>query len=307
MLAQLVEDLLHLEGRRDGLDQRGGPDGADRDAERLLRGEEDVVPQPGLEMALHLGQVEVRAGPLLQQFFRIVEEMQAEIDQSADRRSVLERDVPFVQVPAPGPHHDRREGRVVAQAVLAAVRAGERRGPPDGVVEVHLAAHDVGPVRRVGVLQIGQPDLGAGVQRVDHHLALGRPGDLDPTVDQVSRGGRDLPTARTDFGGLGQEVQPSGAGHLGASRDPQLEQLVAPARVPLVEQPDEGQRLAGQDQVRTLDRGSGHLERHHEALPSAQRPGRLCPPAFRPARLRPRVRRLSPVREHEQPRPADNK
>ena len=33
-----------------------------RNAQRLLRVEEDVVPQPRLEMALHLRQVEVRAG-----------------------------------------------------------------------------------------------------------------------------------------------------------------------------------------------------------------------------------------------------
>ena len=61
MVAQLVEDLVHLEGGGDGLDQHGGPDRAPVQAEGVLGREHDVVPQPGLEMALQLGQVEVRA------------------------------------------------------------------------------------------------------------------------------------------------------------------------------------------------------------------------------------------------------
>ena len=64
VVAQLVEDLVHLEGGEDRLDQDGGADGAARDAERVLRGDEDVVPQPRLEVALQLRQVEVRPGAL---------------------------------------------------------------------------------------------------------------------------------------------------------------------------------------------------------------------------------------------------
>ena len=60
VVPQLVEDLVHLERRQDRLDQHGGPDGSARDAERVLGGVEDVVPEPGLEVALQLGQVEVR-------------------------------------------------------------------------------------------------------------------------------------------------------------------------------------------------------------------------------------------------------
>ena len=63
VLAQLVEDLVHLERGEDGLDQDGGADGAARDAERVLRVDEHVVPEPRFEMALELRQVEVRAPP----------------------------------------------------------------------------------------------------------------------------------------------------------------------------------------------------------------------------------------------------
>ena len=61
VVAEFVEDLVHLERGRDGLDQDGGADGALRDAEVVLGEDEDLVPEPGLEVALHLGQVVVRA------------------------------------------------------------------------------------------------------------------------------------------------------------------------------------------------------------------------------------------------------
>ncbi len=51
VVAQLVEDLVHLEGRGDRLDQDGGADRAARYAEVLLRSGEHLVPQPRLEVA----------------------------------------------------------------------------------------------------------------------------------------------------------------------------------------------------------------------------------------------------------------
>ena len=61
VVAQLVQDLVHLERGQDRLDQHRRADRAARNAERVLRGDEDVVPQARLAMALQLGQVEVRA------------------------------------------------------------------------------------------------------------------------------------------------------------------------------------------------------------------------------------------------------
>ncbi len=62
VVAQFVEDLLHLERRRDRLDEHRRADRAVRDAERVLGEGEDVVPQPRLEVVLELRQVEVRPG-----------------------------------------------------------------------------------------------------------------------------------------------------------------------------------------------------------------------------------------------------
>ena len=62
VIAELVEDLVHLERRRQRFDQDRHLDRAGRDPERRLRVQEDLVPQPRLEVALHLRQVEIRAG-----------------------------------------------------------------------------------------------------------------------------------------------------------------------------------------------------------------------------------------------------
>ena len=60
VVTQLVQDLVHLEGRHDGLDQYCGPDAALRHPQRVLGVHEHVVPEPRLQVRLQLGQVKVR-------------------------------------------------------------------------------------------------------------------------------------------------------------------------------------------------------------------------------------------------------
>ncbi len=91
VLAELEEDLVHLEGGEDGFDQHSGTDGAAGDVEEILRAEEDVVPEAGFEVRLELGQVEVGAGAAASELARVVEEVEAEVeegagDEFADRR-----------------------------------------------------------------------------------------------------------------------------------------------------------------------------------------------------------------------------
>ena len=109
VLAELVEDLVHLERGEDRLDQHGRPDRAAGDAERVLRGAEDVVPQARLEVALELGQVEVRAEPALEQLARVPEEVEAEVEEAAPRSA------------------RRRRARA---SRAGASRAGARAAPP---------------------------------------------------------------------------------------------------------------------------------------------------------------------------------
>ena len=150
MLAQLVEDLLHLERGRQGLDEHGGADGPARDAESLLGPDEHVVPEPGLEVVLELGQVEVRATTQLDQAVGVVEEVQAEVRQAARRRAALagaigHPQVLLRQVPPAGAHDDRRRRR--PHAVLLALRRDEVDLPPERVEQAVLTTDDVRPGR----------------------------------------------------------------------------------------------------------------------------------------------------------------
>ncbi len=199
VLTQLVEDLLHLEGGGDRLDQDGGPDGAARYAEQLLGPDEDVVPQSGLVAVLQLGQIEVRAVPGVDLALGAVEEVQTEVDQRGGHRPPLELQVLFVQMPAARPDHDR--GEPLAEPVLPALRGGEVDPALDGVEEVQLAADDVVPQRGRGVLEVGHPDTGTGVEGVDRHPAVRWAGDLDPPVGQAGRGRCDPPAGVVPDGG----------------------------------------------------------------------------------------------------------
>ena len=80
VVAQLVEDFLHLERRRQRLDQHGRPDGADRDAEPLLREHEYLAPQARFLVRLELRQIKIRRGAGGDLRLRVMEEIEAEIE-----------------------------------------------------------------------------------------------------------------------------------------------------------------------------------------------------------------------------------
>src|SRR5215467_10412227 len=73
--------------------------------------------------------------------------------------------------------------------------------------QIDLSFNQVLPGRRVGVLEIGHEDIGAAVQRIDYHLAVGGAGDLDAAVPKVLRDRRYPPVAVADCLGLGQEIR----------------------------------------------------------------------------------------------------
>ena len=193
MLAQLVQDLVHLEGGRQGLDQNGRPEVPPRNAKLGLRQKKGFVPKPRLEVALHLGQVEVRRRASFEPFPGVVEDEEPEVEEGARDRSAIDRHVSLRQVPASRPDEERRD--LIVQAIGLSFGARELEPPADGIDEVDLTQDDVGPGRRQGILEIRHEDRGAGVQGVDHHLPLDRPRDLDPALLQVLRSRRDCPGA----------------------------------------------------------------------------------------------------------------
>src|SRR6266511_4338865 len=245
MLAQLVEDLIHLERRGGDRDEHGRLDRPARDAEHVLRVVEAVVPQARLEVALRLRQVEIRSAALVEQASCVVEEVQAEVHERAHDGPAVDGEVFLDEVPAARAHDERRD--LVVQAVRLALGAREVDRPLDRVDEVGVARDHVLPGRRVRVLEVGHEHGRAGVERVDDHLAVRRSGDLDLADLEILRDGRDLPVGGADVRGLGQEVE--GATAL-EDRPPLLaraEERVAPRSELTLQRLDERERVARED------------------------------------------------------------
>ncbi len=243
-VAQLPEDLVHLERGRERLDEAGRLDRATREAEPLLAGAERLVPDPRLEVALELGAVEVRPAALREEPRRVVPEVDAEVPERGGRRLSVHEHVLLEQVPAARAHHQDRGP--VLQPVAPAVGRGVLDRALHRVPEVHLALGDVAPGGGVRVLEVRHEHVRAGVQRVDDHLAVHRAGDLDAAILEVLRERRDGPVPGADVLGRGEEVGPLArvvaALHLAAA----LEELLHARAEAADEVGDERERLGGE-------------------------------------------------------------
>ncbi len=168
--------------------------------------DEHIVPQPRLEVALDLRQVKVGAGAARQQFLGVVKEEQREIEERAGHRVAVDEHVLFREMPA-ARAHEQHGGLVVQRIMPARLGIVEGDRPAHRVVEVRLALDHVLPGRRVRILEIGHEDAGAAIERVDHHLSVGRAGDLGAAVLDVPRDRCNPPVAVADRLGLGQEIR----------------------------------------------------------------------------------------------------
>lgn len=158
VVAQLVDDLVHLEGGEDGLDEHSAADGAARQADVVLRQVEGVVPQARLEVRLHLGQVKVGAEAALDGLVGVVEKVEAKVKEGAAHGLAVDRDVLLLEVPAARPHDERGQRAVGPQLVLLGALL-EVDLAADGVVQVDLAVDHVFPrggARVCGVLGGGR-------------------------------------------------------------------------------------------------------------------------------------------------------
>ena len=252
VVAQLEEDLVHLERRGQRLDQHGRPDRAVRDADVLLAEGEDVVPQLRLFGRLDLRQVEVRADAVLDQALRVVEEVQAVVDERAGcreraPRAVGEAHVVLGQVPAARSHHDRRR-LLGGHLVDLALGGGVRQLAADRVVERQLALDDVLPGGARGVFLVGEPHLRARVERVDGHLGVGRAGDLDAAVFEAGAGTGDAPVGVVaDVRRVGTELRVVPVADLEPAAQPIGEPVVPAPGEAGVQLAEEGERVGGED------------------------------------------------------------
>ena len=155
-------------------------------------------------MAFHLGKIHVGAGALLEERARVVEQIEPEVHEARRGRCAVHEEVALGQMPATRPPHQGR--RAVVQPVRLA-RDVQRERSAHRIHEILLSRHDVRPRGGAGVLQIGHEDARTGVEGVDHHLPVHRPGDLDAAVGEVGRSGRNLPCRLAHRRRLGGKVE----------------------------------------------------------------------------------------------------
>ena len=266
VLAQLVEDLVHLEGGGQRLDEHGGLDRAPGNAQGFLRAHEHVVPQARLEVALHLRKVEVRAGAAREELPRVVEEVEPEVEERGGNGSAVEPDVLLGQVPAPRPHHQRRHLRP-QRIDLARAGLDVADAPPHGVAQVALPLDDVLPGGRVRVLEVRHEHARARVEGVDDHLPVHGTRDLHAPVEEVGRERRHRPGALANRRGLRQEARalPGVEARL---------PLAAPGQR-LLDAPAEAAREVGHElQGRRREHGAVTGRRGRQDLEPAHRPVR---------------------------------
>ena len=115
MVAELVEDLIHLEGGEDGFDEDCSLDGVPGEIKGGFGDGEDVVPEAGFEVRLHLGEVEVRAGAAVEEFFRVVEQVEAEVEQAARHGDAVDEEVSLLEMPASCA--DEEDGHLVVELI----------------------------------------------------------------------------------------------------------------------------------------------------------------------------------------------
>jgi hypothetical protein len=183
MIAEFVQDLVHLESGKDRLDEDSRADRAVRNPELILREIKDLVPEARLQMALHLRKIKIRAGSALDQLFRVVEEIEPEIENGGRHRLSVDFHVLFLEVPSTRTHHECRS--LAVEPVFLTFGRTELDLLSNGIVEVDLAFESSRPGRRMGILEVRHEDVRARVQRVDDHLAIDWPGDLDTAVLKI--------------------------------------------------------------------------------------------------------------------------
>jgi len=139
-----ISHFFHLKCSRNGLNETSTSDRSTLHANVVLGKVEDVVPEPSLKMALHLGQVVVWASATLDELLGIVVEVDAKVEQTAGDGLTVNGKVLLLQVPATGTCNECGKCPVGAQLVLL-LALFEVDLLANGIVEVELAVDHVVP------------------------------------------------------------------------------------------------------------------------------------------------------------------
>src|SRR5260221_4748799 len=156
-------------------------------------------------MTLHLRQVEIRASALAQQGLSVVKKEKTKIKQGRRDRLAVHQEMPFDQVPSPGPHKERCW--IGPNLITLSLRTLVPNCSTDRVPQIVLAFNSDITGRRNRVLEVSYENVGSRVQRVDDHLAIDRPGNFHAAIAQVFGYRRNVPIALPDSSRLRQKVR----------------------------------------------------------------------------------------------------
>lgn len=153
VVTELIDDLVHLECSHDGLDEDSASDGASWHANVILSKVEGVVPKSGLEVALHLRQVEVRASSALDQLVGVVEEVKTKVEQTGRDGLTVDSEMLLLEVPATSTSNKSGESTVGTELVLLLALL-EINLPTNSIVKINLAVDHVVPGRCTRVYSV---------------------------------------------------------------------------------------------------------------------------------------------------------
>src|SRR6185437_15068335 len=106
VVTKLIEDLVHLEGRKNRFDQNRRLDRPVREAQNALGVSEDFAPKAGFQVVLELRKIKIRTGTARDELARIVKEIKAEIQKRSRNRLPIDFKMRIRKVPASRPDHE---------------------------------------------------------------------------------------------------------------------------------------------------------------------------------------------------------
>ena len=163
VIAECIENLVHLEGSGESLNQHSGTNGSVLKTKLSFSEAEDIIPELGFLARFEFREIDVGSGPTLDQLVRVLENIQAEVDETSRCRSALticidEADVLFHEMPTAWAHHDC--GRVlVGDAQRFALTVGRCQSSSNGLVQRDLSVNNVVPRWAGRIFKVSEPHI----------------------------------------------------------------------------------------------------------------------------------------------------
>src|SRR5438874_8087039 len=212
---------------------------------------------------------------------------------------------------------DQQHRNIFLQLVTLSFRAGKTDRPPDRIPQIDLALNHIRPRRRIRVFEIGHENLCAGIERINHHLAIARSGNLDPPIAQIRWNRCAGPVALTDRFCFRQKIECFATIESDLSILPALQTFFPAIAESALQLRNEGERFrandfkkrrrkfaAQPDAWRSWDRGTAHRlviladsSRHARLVRNTARPG-ARPLTPSPASVRQSVKKAIPLLAH---------